>query len=177
MVVVGHVKQIAHRTAGTGLQITGAVDHPGNPGIDDGSGAHGAGLQRHIQRTLPQPPAAQGGAGLVDGLQLRMAQGILPLFPAVAASAHDFPVAGDHAAHRYLALSSGLSGQFQRLQHIVSVFHIPYLPVTSGYRIPKKKPPVKAPSASPQSAPPVPSGSGALRCAGSTPHGPFPPHG
>ena len=51
MVVEIHGKQIAHRAAAAGLGIRRAVDHPGDPGIYDGTGAHRAGFQRHIQGT------------------------------------------------------------------------------------------------------------------------------
>ena len=53
MVVKGHGKQAANRVARAEFAVGRAVDHPGNPGIDDGTGAHGTGLQRHIQGTLP----------------------------------------------------------------------------------------------------------------------------
>ena len=41
LVVEGHSEQIGHRAAGTEADIFAAVDHPGNPGVDDGAGAHG----------------------------------------------------------------------------------------------------------------------------------------
>ena len=57
MVVEGHIEQAAYTAAGAALFVPGAVDHPGDPGIDDGAGAHGAGFQGHIQGAFPQPPA------------------------------------------------------------------------------------------------------------------------
>ena len=124
MVVVCHVKQITDRTAGTGLGIGRAVHHPGNPGVDDGTGAHGTGLQGYIQVAFPQPPAAKISAGFADGFQFRVAQGRLSLFPAVAAPADNFAPAGDDAAHGNLALGGGFSGQRQGFQHKITVFHI-----------------------------------------------------
>ena len=74
-VVEGQREEIDDRGAAAGLGIGSTIDHPGDPGVDDSAGAHGTGLQGHIECALPQPPAAQRAAGLADGLDFRMRQG------------------------------------------------------------------------------------------------------
>ena len=58
MVVEFHGKQVAYRAGGAAFVIGGTVNHPGNPGVDNGTGAHGTGLQSYIEGAFPQPPAA-----------------------------------------------------------------------------------------------------------------------
>ena len=74
-VVEGQSEEIDDGGTATGLGIGSTIDHPGDPGVDDSAGAHGTGLQGHIEGALPQPPAAQRAAGLADGLDFRVRQG------------------------------------------------------------------------------------------------------
>ena len=78
------------------------VVHPGDTGVENSSGAHGAGLQCHIELTLVQPPGAQGSVGLGDGLHLRMGGSGLQLLPAVAAPAHHLSFPDNDAPHGHL---------------------------------------------------------------------------
>ena len=48
-VAVIFAEQIDHAAAGAGEGLPGAKDQGGDPGVDDGPGAHGAGLQGYIQ--------------------------------------------------------------------------------------------------------------------------------
>mgnify|MGYP007111681380 CR=1 FL=1 len=68
MVVKLHIKQVADRAAGAVFAVRSAENDPGDPGVQNGAGAHGAGLQGHIQGAIPQSPAAQVAASLVNGL-------------------------------------------------------------------------------------------------------------
>jgi hypothetical protein len=43
-----------------GLRVVAAVDHPADARVDEGPGAHHAGLQRHVGRHALQAPGAQG---------------------------------------------------------------------------------------------------------------------
>ena len=116
-VVEGHGKQVGHRAAGAEADVFCAVDHPWDSGIDNSACAHGAGLQSHIQGTLPQPPATQSPAGFVDGFDLCMGKGVFAQFSAVAATADDSVTQGDHAANRDFTLCGGFFGKGQRLPH------------------------------------------------------------
>ena len=70
-----------------------------------------------------EPPAAQTGAGIPDGLQLGMGGGIAVFLPAVAPLPHDFSVLDDDASHRHVPVLCCLSGQLQGAGHIVLVVH------------------------------------------------------
>ncbi len=127
VVIEPHVKKGADRPDGTAFPVGGSVDHPGNPGVDDGTGAHGARLQRYIQGALPQPPAPKGFAGLGDGLDLRVSQGVFCPLPAVPTPADDPAVPGDDAAHGHLSRVKGLPCQLQSRAHPFLVHDIPPL--------------------------------------------------
>ena len=116
-------EQVQHAAAGAHLSVPGAVIHPGDPGIENGPGAHGAWLQGHIQGAIVQPPGTQGFICLADGLHLRMGAGVLLLLPAVAAPAYYLPIPHDDAAHGHLAALRRLPGQSQGLAHIAFVIH------------------------------------------------------
>ena len=58
VIQAGIVGDLVERAAGAGLGVVGAVNHCGDAGLDDGAGAHGAGLQRDVQRTIEEPPGA-----------------------------------------------------------------------------------------------------------------------
>ena len=122
--VVRQGEKIRQAAAGAGLRVRRAVDHTRNSRVDHRTCAHRTGLQRHIERAFPQPPAAQRAARLIYGLQLGMAQGILRLFPAVPPASDDaLPVRND-AAHRHLALGGRLPRQTQGLAHVFFVRHL-----------------------------------------------------
>jgi len=123
MMVEGVGEQVHQRTAATGLGILCAVDHPLDAAVDDGPAAHGAGLQRHKQLTLPQPPATQLFAGRIDGQQLGMVQGIFLGFPGVVGHGNGFAVLGHHCAHRNLAQCGSFFCLLQRKAHQFLVGH------------------------------------------------------
>ena len=50
-------EDVEHGAGGPGLLVPRAEHHPRNPGQHDRPGAHGAGLQRHHQGAVLQPPA------------------------------------------------------------------------------------------------------------------------
>ena len=62
-------------------------------------------------------------AGFRDGFQLRVGQGGLVHFPAVAAAAHDFVATGDDTAYGDFPVVKGFFGQFQRFFHELFVGH------------------------------------------------------
>ena len=117
--MVGEVlhKEVQHAAAGAHGPVPGAVEHPADAGVDDGPGAHGAGLQGDVQVAVLQPPGAQGIVCLGHGLHLRVGGHGLLLLPAVAAPADDGAVPDDDAAHRHLPRRGGLTGQGQGLGH------------------------------------------------------------
>jgi hypothetical protein len=63
----------------------------------------------------------------MDGLDLRMAEGIAALFPAISTPAHNFPIPDNDAAHRDFPIVCCLPGQGQCLGHKFSFCHIHHL--------------------------------------------------
>ena len=64
------MQQIDKTSRRAGFWIFRAEDDARQMRVQNRACAHGARLERHVQRTLPQPPAAERPAGLADGLQL-----------------------------------------------------------------------------------------------------------
>ena len=140
MVIKAHVEQTANRANRAEFAVGRAVNHPGNPGVDDGAGAHGAGLQGHIQGAFPQPPATQAGAGFGNGFDFRVGQGGFALFPAVAAPTDDFVPPDNDAAHGHFPFRGGFGGQLQGFIHKIQIVH---LILSFGFILPKKAGKVK----------------------------------
>lgn len=137
-VVKGHHKQVGHRPGTAGLGVPGAVDHPVQPRVDDGPGAHRAGLQRHIQLAAAQPPAVQGLAGLPDAEHLGVGQRVLIQLPAVVGAGNHLVVPHDDRPDRDFSQLGGLFGFQQRLTHPVRV-----LPLVGGDGYGHRVPPLK----------------------------------
>ena len=76
MVKLGHFQYIQDGSGASGLGIHAAHDDFGDPGLHDGTCAHLAGLQCHIEGTLFQTPVTDDLAGFVDRCDLRMRQRI-----------------------------------------------------------------------------------------------------
>ena len=113
------LKQIQHTAAGTELFFLCAVHNGWNAGVDDGTCAHGAGLQRDIQCAAFQSPVTDFLACLADGKDLSMCTGIVIFLTAVSAGADDLAVAvGDDAAYGYFTCCGGFLRQHQCLRHI-----------------------------------------------------------
>ena len=74
VVVEALLKEVEHRPAAARLVILRPVVYGRDAGVDDGPGAHGAGLQGDVEGASGQPPPPQGAAGLGNGLELRVAQ-------------------------------------------------------------------------------------------------------
>ena len=105
-VPVVFTEKVNHTAAGTGLRLSGPENYPGYTALYYGPGAHGTGLQCHIQAAVIQPPVTLMGAGIADGFHLGMSSGIGVFLPAVSAAAY------------YIALSVAYNashGHFARL--------------------------------------------------------------
>jgi hypothetical protein len=81
---------------GAGLGVVGAEDQSGHPGLDQGTGAHGAGLEGDDQRAAVEAPGAEGGGGGAEGLQLGVGGGVALPLAAVAAAGQLGAVGADH---------------------------------------------------------------------------------
>ena len=95
MVKLGHFQYIQDGSGASGLGIHTAHDDFGDPGLHDGTGAHLAGFQCHIEGALFQAPVADDLAGFVDRCDLRMRQRIFICIAAVITPADDLSLVYD----------------------------------------------------------------------------------
>ena len=105
---------------GTGrarARIPAAEHQARNARQNDGPHAHGAGLQRDVQRAVAQPPGAQSRGGGLNGDQLRVGGGILRGFAPVAAARDDRAIVDDDRAHRHFVKQRRAARLPQRFQH------------------------------------------------------------
>ena len=55
---------IKHGTHGARARFVRTKNEASNAGVDDGAGAHRAGLQRHDKRAVVEPPRTEGASSL-----------------------------------------------------------------------------------------------------------------
>lgn len=118
VVELGHLQEIQDGAAAACLGVHTAHDHLGDAGLDDGTGAHLAGLQRHIEGAFLQPPVADLLAGFVDGGDLRVGQCILVRIPAVIPPADDLTLVDNDAADGYFSQCIGFLRLPQGFPHV-----------------------------------------------------------
>lgn len=122
MIEPGIVRDLVERVAGAPLGITRAIDDCREAGLDDRSGAHRAGLQRDIQRTVEQAPGLERLGGLRDGDHFRMRGGIVERFALIESFSDHTMFMDDDRAHRDLGAVKGPLRLIQRLPHPEFVF-------------------------------------------------------
>ena len=113
--VVGQVEAAAE---GPPFGIRRGEHHGAHPCLDQGAGAHRAGLQGHQQGAVVEAPGAQQGGGLPQRHQLSVAQGILAAVTAIAAPA-DSPAPGiqHHSRHGHLPQHTHPGGPTEQPLH------------------------------------------------------------
>lgn len=101
-------QQIPDRTGRPGLLIEGPIDDPGDPGSDDGSGAHRTGLKGHHEGRVLEPPTAERLGGGPQRDELGMADGI-PIDLTAIVTAPDHPPGGieDHGPDGNVVMRGG----------------------------------------------------------------------
>ena len=106
-------KQINHTAASAGLRVFRAPDQACNPRVLDGTGAHRAGLQRHIQFATGQAIIAdpQGCFAQCDDFGMR--GWIVATDRLVAAACNHFAIEHHDRAHRHLA---GRLGKYRLIE-------------------------------------------------------------
>jgi hypothetical protein len=102
VVVPRVIQELIEGTDRAGLGIAGAEGQRADPGVQAGSGAHGAGLQGGDQDRAGQAVVAQGPRRLAQSHDLRVGGGIVGAQRLIEAAAHDSPLERDHGADRHL---------------------------------------------------------------------------
>ena len=102
-------KQIHHRTRSAGFGFRRAKHHPAHAGVEQRAAAHGAGLQRDIQRAVAQAVIAHGAGTCAQRVHFGMGGGVEAGQRRVAAGGDHLARAHQHCAHGHFAgCSSGL---------------------------------------------------------------------
>lgn len=122
MVEVGILEDIEKCAAAAGFGAGGADHDPVDAGLDDGAGAHLAGLEGAVEGTALEPPVADLFAGLPDAGDLGVRQGRLIGVAAVIAAGDDLSFIDDHSADGDFADGDGFFRLFQGGLHIFDVF-------------------------------------------------------
>ena len=118
VVELGHLQEIQDGAAAACLGVHTAHDHLGDAGLDDGTGAHLAGLQRHIEGAFLQSPVSDLLAGFVDGGDLRVGQCIFVRIPAVIPPADDLTLVDNDAADGHFSQCIGFLRLPQGFPHV-----------------------------------------------------------
>ena len=113
--------QVAERAAEARLGIRRPKDQRVDSAVDQGTGAHGARFQGHVEDAAAESPAAESPSRRAQGQDLGMSQRIAVDFPAVAASADDLAVLDHQGADRDVTVSKSSFGFPQRLRHPVDI--------------------------------------------------------
>ena len=110
MVQARVVAQGEQRASGAGLGVGGAVDEAGDAGVDEGAGAHRAGLEGDVEGGAVDPPAAGAATGLAEGDDLGVAGGVGVGLAGVEADAGDAAVLDDEGADGDVAAGGEKAG-------------------------------------------------------------------
>ena len=95
--------QVQAAPEGAPFGIPSGEYHRAHACLDQRPRTHRAGFQGHQQGAVIEAPGAQGGGGLPQGHQFRVAQGVLALVTAIAPPANGPPpVIQDHRRHGHL---------------------------------------------------------------------------
>ena len=127
MVAGGLVEEadaVVHRPA---LRVVGRVIHAPDASEGDCCGAHGAGLQRHVEIAAGEPLVVERLAGLTDGEHLGMGGGVAQLPRAVAGGGDEAPVPDDGGSHRHLPARGSGAGLVKGHAHGVLAWRIEWV--------------------------------------------------
>lgn len=114
-------QQMEERVDGTGFGVGGAIDDGGNAGLEDGTTAHDAGLQRDIEGAAFEPPIAEVAGGLGDGDHFGMGGGVFEHLALVVGGGDDALGLNDDCADGHFVFRQGLFGFGEGLTHEVVV--------------------------------------------------------
>ena len=109
--------EIEHRPAGAGPGIISSPNEEFEASLPACGGAHGAGLEGHIEGAVIEAPVVENSAGGAQGNEFRVPGGIGQLLTAVTGAGDDLPVSRDDCAHRHFAADPCLLSLLNRFSH------------------------------------------------------------
>ena len=112
--VRGNAPQAAARA---GLRVVRAEEHAADARVDDGAGAHGARLKRHIEVAVNQPFRSDLASRFAQRKNFGMGGGIKIAQSAVAGGCEHDTVFHDDGPHRHLAQSASVMRGIERKRH------------------------------------------------------------
>lgn len=89
VVEAGVFDELIERPKGAGLRVESAEDYVANAGVDQGAGAHDAGLERDDQGRAFEPPVAVALGRLAQHEDLGMRRRIAVAFATIASGRED----------------------------------------------------------------------------------------
>jgi len=107
-------QQLVQRVNRARLGIGGAVNEPGNAGLQNRPGAHRARFQRHVKHAIVEPPATQRFGGLGDGNHLGVGCWVAQLLALVVSRSDDSFAMYNYRANWDLVFVKSLSGLIER---------------------------------------------------------------
>lgn len=96
--------------AGSRFGVGGGVDETGYAGVEDGSGAHGAGFQRGVEGAIFEAVVFQSEARFAEGYDFGVGRGVGVAEDSVLASAYDLVFVDDYRAYGNFAVGFGRLG-------------------------------------------------------------------
>ena len=96
--------------AGSGFGVGGGVDEAGDAGVEDGSSAHGAGLERGVEDAVFEAVVGEMTARFAEGDDLGVGCRVAVAEDSILASANDFSVVNDYCAYGNFAGGFGSVG-------------------------------------------------------------------
>ncbi len=116
-------EHVEHGAAGAGLWIGRGEDNPGDPRQDDRSRTHRAGLQRHVEGGLGQPPSPEPLRARPEGEDLGVGRRITAELPFVRGLGDHLAIANQHRPDRDILVSRRGGRDRQRKSHEIGVAH------------------------------------------------------
>ena len=105
------VEDAEDRSAGAGLGVGRGVDQAGDAGVEDGAGAHGAGLKGDVEgAAFGQAIVGERSGGVAESDDLGVGSGIVVAQNAVLAAGDDLAVEGEDGADGDFAVTLGGAG-------------------------------------------------------------------
>ena len=111
------VEYVVAGTDGSALGLVCPEIHFPYPGLDNRAGTHRARFQSDIHIAVGKPEVAYLAAGLIDGQDFRMADGVASCEPQIVCAYKDLSVLNDNTADRALFLIECLLGFFDSFEH------------------------------------------------------------
>jgi hypothetical protein len=98
MIEAGVGEDFEAGTDGATFRIVGAVDEAGDAGLDDGAGAHAAGLDSDVERGISKTVVEKEAGGFAQDDDFGVGGGVAIADRAIASAGEDFPVMNEHGA-------------------------------------------------------------------------------